>query len=107
MADFNQVLDPGSYQSGVVNTVVEISEGSTLKIEWDRKRAAFMLDRVESAIFANHAIMVLSRSRCLLNAFPVSFSKHVIDIFMVKLVVYSILNLFEVNNHAMPGVIVS
>ncbi len=52
MADFNQVLDPGSYQSGVVNTVVEISEGSILKIEWDRGRAAFMLDRVEPAIFA-------------------------------------------------------
>lgn len=52
MADFNQVLDPGSYQKGVVNTVVEISEGSFLKIEWDRGRAAFMLDRVEPAIFA-------------------------------------------------------
>ena len=52
MADFNQVLTPGSYQDGTVNTVVEISEGSFLKIEWDRKRAAFMLDRVEPAIFA-------------------------------------------------------
>lgn len=52
MADFNQVLTPGDYQSGTVNTVVEISEGSMLKIEWDRKRAAFMLDRVEPAIFA-------------------------------------------------------
>ena len=52
MADFNQVLTPGSYQDGTVNTVVEIPEGSFLKIEWDRKRAAFMLDRVEPAIFA-------------------------------------------------------
>lgn len=52
MADFNQVLTVGDYQSGTVNTVVEISEGSMLKIEWDRKRAAFMLDRVEPAIFA-------------------------------------------------------
>lgn len=52
MPDFNQVLTPGDYQNGVVNTVVEISEGSTLKIEWDRKRAAFTLDRVEPAIFA-------------------------------------------------------
>jgi len=51
MADFNVVLDPGAYQSGVVNTVVEIPEGSILKIEWDRKRAAFMLDRVEPDIF--------------------------------------------------------
>src|ERR1700749_109111 len=52
MADFNQVLEPGDYQNGVVNTVVEIPEGSILKIEWDRKRAAFTLDRVEPAIFA-------------------------------------------------------
>lgn len=52
MADFNQVLETGDYQNGVVNTVVEISKGSMMKIEWDRKRAAFMLDRVEPAIFA-------------------------------------------------------
>lgn len=52
MADFNQVLEVGDYQNGVVNTVIEISEGSTLKVEWDRKRAAFTLDRVEPAIFA-------------------------------------------------------
>src|SRR6266496_2000939 len=52
MADFNQVLTPGDIDEGTVNTVVEISEGSTLKIEWDRKRAVFMLDRVEPAIFA-------------------------------------------------------
>lgn len=52
MADFNQVLTPGDYQNGVVNTVVEIPQGSTLKIEWDRKNAAFMLDRVEPQIFA-------------------------------------------------------
>lgn len=52
MADFNQVLTPGDYQNGSVNTVVEISKGSMLKIEWDRKRACFMLDRVEPAIFA-------------------------------------------------------
>ena len=52
MADFNKVLTPGDYQNGVVNTVVEISEGSMLKIEWDREHAAFMLDRVEPAIFA-------------------------------------------------------
>lgn len=52
MADFNQVLTPGANDDGLVNTVVEISEGSMLKIEWDRTRAAFMLDRVEPAIFA-------------------------------------------------------
>lgn len=52
MADFNQVLTPGDYQNGTVNTVVEIPQGSILKIEWDRKNAAFMLDRVEPQIFA-------------------------------------------------------
>ncbi len=52
MADFNVVLDPGDVDNGHVNTVIEIPEGSTHKIEWDRKRAVFMLDRVEPAIFA-------------------------------------------------------
>ena len=52
MADFNQVLDVGDWQQGLVNTVVEISKGSILKIEWDRKRAAFQLDRVEPSIYA-------------------------------------------------------
>lgn len=52
MADFNQVLTPGAIDDGLLNTVIEISEGSFLKIEWDRGRAAFMLDRVEPSIFA-------------------------------------------------------
>lgn len=52
MADFNKVLEPGDYQNGSLNTVVEISKGSNMKIEWDRKRACFMLDRVEPKIFA-------------------------------------------------------
>jgi inorganic pyrophosphatase len=52
MADFNQVLTPGNIDENMVNTVVEISEGSTIKIEWDRERAAFLLDRVEPGIFA-------------------------------------------------------
>jgi inorganic pyrophosphatase len=52
MADFNVVLDSGNVDNGHVNTVIEIPEGSMLKVEWDRKRAAFMLDRVEPGIFA-------------------------------------------------------
>lgn len=52
MADFNQVLTPGDIDGGLLNTVVEIPEGSRLKIEWDRERAAFTLDRVEPRIFA-------------------------------------------------------
>jgi inorganic pyrophosphatase len=42
MADFNSVLTPGDWQQGLVNTVVEIPQGSFLKIEWDRNRACFM-----------------------------------------------------------------
>lgn len=52
MADFNEVLETGDYQNGIVNTVVEIPQGSILKIEWDRQRAAFILDRVEPGIYA-------------------------------------------------------
>ncbi len=52
MPDFNVVLTPGDVDNGTVNTVVEIPQGSRLKVEWDREHAAFMLDRVEPAIFA-------------------------------------------------------
>lgn len=52
MPDFNKVLQTGDVDNGVINTVVEISKGSTLKIEWDREKACFMLDRVEPLIFA-------------------------------------------------------
>ena len=52
MPDFNKVLTPGDIENGKVNTVVEVPEGSSHKIEWDRERAAFMLDRVEPSIFA-------------------------------------------------------
>ena len=55
MPDFNVVLDPGDYKNGTINTVIEIPEGSILKIEWDRKRAAFMLDRVEPSIYVKPA----------------------------------------------------
>jgi inorganic pyrophosphatase len=51
VADFNEVLESGDYQNGMLNTVVEIPEGSFLKIEWDRKRATFVLDRVEPSIW--------------------------------------------------------
>lgn len=52
MADFNQVLTPGDVDGGSVNTVVEIPQGSRLKVEWHRQTASFMLDRVEPAVFA-------------------------------------------------------
>ncbi len=52
MADFNQILDAGDYQNGLINMVVEIPTASCHKIEWDRKVGAMKLDRVEPEIFA-------------------------------------------------------
>jgi len=52
MADFNKVLEPGDYENGEINVVIEIPTGSNHKIEWDRKHACFMLDRVEPMAFA-------------------------------------------------------
>ena len=46
MADFNQILTPGDVDAGIINVVNEIPEGSCHKIEWNRKVAAFQLDRV-------------------------------------------------------------
>lgn len=51
MADFNKVLDAGDWQNGEVNAVIDIPMGSCLKVEWDRERACFMLDRVEPSIY--------------------------------------------------------
>lgn len=55
MADFNQVLDPGDVEGGVVNVVIEIPMGSSHKIEWNRELGVMQLDRVEPAIFAKPA----------------------------------------------------
>lgn len=52
MADFNQVLTPGAVDDGIVNVVIEIPQGSSHKIEWNRELAVMQLDRVEPAIFA-------------------------------------------------------
>ncbi len=52
MADFNQILTPGDVDGGVINVIVEIPQGSSHKIEWNRELAVMQLDRVEPAIFA-------------------------------------------------------
>jgi inorganic pyrophosphatase len=52
MADFNQILDAGDVDGGIINVVVEIPTGSNHKIEWNRKLACFELDRVEPIAFA-------------------------------------------------------
>ncbi|MFZ1360980.1 MAG: inorganic diphosphatase [Candidatus Saccharimonadales bacterium] len=52
MADFNQILDAGDVASGVINVVVEIPQGSSHKIEWNRDKAVMQLDRVDPQLFA-------------------------------------------------------
>ncbi|GAA0319790.1 MULTISPECIES: inorganic diphosphatase [Psychrobacter] len=52
MADFNQILDAGDVDGGIINVVVEIPTGSSHKIEWNRDLAVFELDRVDPQIFA-------------------------------------------------------
>lgn len=52
MADYNKIIDTGDVDSGIINVVTEIPMGSKLKIEWNRKKALFELDRVEPGIFA-------------------------------------------------------
>lgn len=52
MANFNQILTPGDVDGGTVNVVVEIPQGSSHKIEWNRELAFMQLDRVEPTIFA-------------------------------------------------------
>ncbi len=50
--DWNQVLDAGDVDGGVINVVVEIPMGSNNKVEWNRKLRVFEVDRVEPKIFA-------------------------------------------------------
>ena len=52
MADFNQILDAGDVDGGLINVVVESPAGSNHKIEWNRRLGAMKLDRVEPLIFA-------------------------------------------------------
>lgn len=52
MADYNVVLTPGDIENGLVTVVNEIPKGSNHKIEWDREKALFTLDRDEPMIFA-------------------------------------------------------
>lgn len=55
MTDYNKLYTPGDLEAGLINTVIEISEKSILKIEYNRKKCTFELDRVEPAIFAKPA----------------------------------------------------
>jgi len=52
MTDYNVLYTPGDLDNFLVTTVIEISKGSILKIEYNRNKHTFELDRVEPEIFA-------------------------------------------------------
>jgi inorganic pyrophosphatase len=52
MTDYNKLYSPGELADGHINTVVEIPKGSMLKVEYNRQKCTFELDRVEPEIFA-------------------------------------------------------
>lgn len=52
MTDLNKVLTTGDVENGKITTVVEIPQGSSLKLEYNRKNGLFELDRSEPAVFA-------------------------------------------------------
>ena len=52
MTDYNKLYTPGNLDEGLVHTVVEIPKGSMLKVEYNREKCTFELDRVEPEIFA-------------------------------------------------------
>jgi inorganic pyrophosphatase len=51
MTDFDQLFDAG-VAGEYINTIVEIPKNSMNKIEYDRDKKVFILDRVEPGIFA-------------------------------------------------------
>ncbi len=55
MTDYNKLFTPGDVDGGVINTVIEIPEGSILKIEYRRDTCTFEVDRVEPSIFPKPA----------------------------------------------------
>ncbi len=52
MTDYNTLYAPGELENFLVTTVIEIPKGSILKIEYNRAKNTFELDRVEPEIFA-------------------------------------------------------
>ncbi len=53
--NFHEVIKPGDYENGIVNSVIEISEGSVLKLEYNVDGGYFEIDRVEPSIFKKPA----------------------------------------------------
>ncbi|MDQ5913515.1 MAG: inorganic pyrophosphatase [Patescibacteria group bacterium] len=58
--NFHDIIEPGDYKNGIVNSVIEIPQGSVLKLEYNADGGFFELDRVEPSIFpkpANYGFM--------------------------------------------------
>jgi len=51
MTDFDAIFNYGQDKE-FINTIIEIPKGSTHKIEYDRDKKVFVLDRTEPTIFA-------------------------------------------------------
>ena len=51
MTDYDELFDAG-VEGEFINTVIEIPKGSMNKLEYDREKKVFVLDRVEPGIFA-------------------------------------------------------
>lgn len=51
MPDFNKILTTGDVENNLVNAIIDIPEGSSLKVEYNRTLGIFELDRVEPNVF--------------------------------------------------------
>ena len=52
MPEYNSLLNCGDFRHGLLTGVIDIPQGSSHKIEWDRNTGLFHLDRVDPGIFA-------------------------------------------------------
>jgi inorganic pyrophosphatase len=53
--NFHVILEPGDFKNGIINTVIEIPQGSILKLEYEAEKGYFFVDRVEPSIFPKPA----------------------------------------------------
>lgn len=53
--NFHEILEPGEYQNGIINTVIEIPQNSILKLEYEKDKGIMILDRVEPSVFPKPA----------------------------------------------------
>ncbi len=51
MFDFNKIIKQDKVDEGLINVIVDIPEGSSLKVEYNRTLGLFELDRVEPNVF--------------------------------------------------------